>query len=129
MKKFALTLTLVAGMITAASAKTYEPVDYVNPLMGTQSKFELSTGNTYPAIARGTTELIPTQDADLCLLRRSWQDESIVIVLNLSAEKKTVAVEAQTLLACLDANTAHGIGAALDGGTLTLDPWGIAILQ
>ena len=85
--------------------------------------------NTYPAIARGTTELIPTQDADLCLLRRTWQDESIVIVLNLSAEKKTVSVDAQTLLACLDANTAHGIGAALDSGTLTLDPWGIAVLQ
>lgn len=28
-----------------------DPVDYVNPLTGTQSKFELSTGNTYPAIA------------------------------------------------------------------------------
>ena len=27
------------------------PVDYVNTLAGTQSKFELSTGNTYPAIA------------------------------------------------------------------------------
>lgn len=27
------------------------PVDYVNPLMGTQSKHALSTGNTYPAIA------------------------------------------------------------------------------
>ncbi len=27
------------------------PVDYVNILVGTQSKFELSTGNTYPAIA------------------------------------------------------------------------------
>ena len=26
-------------------------VDYVNPLVGTESKFELSTGNTYPAIA------------------------------------------------------------------------------
>ena len=26
--------------------------DYVNPLVGTQSAFELSTGNTYPAIAR-----------------------------------------------------------------------------
>ena len=25
---------------------------YVNPLVGTQSTFELSTGNTYPAIAR-----------------------------------------------------------------------------
>ena len=27
------------------------PVDYVNPLVGTMSKFELSTGNTYPVIA------------------------------------------------------------------------------
>ena len=26
--------------------------DYVNPLVGTQSSFELSAGNTYPAIAR-----------------------------------------------------------------------------
>ena len=27
------------------------PVDYVNPLIGTDSKYELSTGNTYPTIA------------------------------------------------------------------------------
>ena len=27
------------------------PVDYVNTLVGTQSKYELSTGNTYPATA------------------------------------------------------------------------------
>lgn len=27
------------------------PIDYVNPLMGTDSKFSLSNGNTYPAIA------------------------------------------------------------------------------
>jgi predicted alpha-1,2-mannosidase len=27
------------------------PVDYVNPLMGTQSRYDLSNGNTYPAIA------------------------------------------------------------------------------
>ena len=27
-------------------------VDFVNPLMGTDSKFSLSNGNTYPAIAR-----------------------------------------------------------------------------
>ena len=35
----------------AAWAAALEPVDYVNPLMGTQSSFQLSTGNTYPAIA------------------------------------------------------------------------------
>ncbi|MDL2221458.1 GH92 family glycosyl hydrolase [Parabacteroides sp. OttesenSCG-928-N08] len=31
---------------------SFDPVEYVNPLMGTLSTFELSTGNTYPAIAR-----------------------------------------------------------------------------
>jgi predicted alpha-1,2-mannosidase len=31
--------------------KVSDPVDYVNPLMGTQSTPELSNGNTYPAIA------------------------------------------------------------------------------
>ena len=30
----------------------FDPVEYVNPLIGTQSSHELSTGNTYPAIAR-----------------------------------------------------------------------------
>ena len=35
-----------------AAERTFTPVDYVNPLMGTQSTYRLSTGNTYPAIAR-----------------------------------------------------------------------------
>ena len=36
----------------AMTAKTITgPVDYVSPLVGTQSKHALSTGNTYPAIA------------------------------------------------------------------------------
>jgi predicted alpha-1,2-mannosidase len=33
------------------SGSSFEPIDYVNPLMGTDSKFSLSNGNTYPAIA------------------------------------------------------------------------------
>ena len=32
-------------------AQTFSPVDYINPLMGTASKPELSTGNTYPSIS------------------------------------------------------------------------------
>ncbi|MBF0649770.1 GH92 family glycosyl hydrolase [Dysgonomonas sp. GY75] len=39
------------AIISFAQIKT-EPVDYVSILTGTLSKFELSTGNTYPAIAR-----------------------------------------------------------------------------
>ncbi|MCI6875912.1 MAG: GH92 family glycosyl hydrolase [Parabacteroides sp.] len=34
------------------AAKTFDPVEWVSPLVGTQSTFQLSTGNTYPAIAR-----------------------------------------------------------------------------
>ena len=36
----------------ANSIADFDPVEYVNPLIGTQSSHELSTGNTYPAIAR-----------------------------------------------------------------------------
>ena len=35
----------------AATAPSVDLVNYVNPLMGTDSKFSLSNGNTYPAIA------------------------------------------------------------------------------
>ena len=45
-------LFLAAGMLCALFAMAHDWVQYVNPLMGTQSTFELSTGNTYPATAR-----------------------------------------------------------------------------
>ncbi|WP_343694269.1 GH92 family glycosyl hydrolase [Flavobacterium sp.] len=35
-----------------AQVKNLDPVEYVNPLMGTQSLHNLSNGNTYPAICR-----------------------------------------------------------------------------
>lgn len=45
---FVLSLLLLTG----SHAMTRNgPVDYVNPLVGTESKSELSTGNTYPAVA------------------------------------------------------------------------------
>jgi predicted alpha-1,2-mannosidase len=38
--------------VTKSDADTdFDPVEMVNPLMGTDSEFSLSTGNTYPAIA------------------------------------------------------------------------------
>ena len=50
MKKI-LVLLLASVMSVAACAAHLEPVDYVNTLVGSQSSFQLSTGNTYPAIA------------------------------------------------------------------------------
>lgn len=46
----AVCLGLVNSICTASETLNY--VDYVHPLVGTQSTFELSAGNTYPAIAR-----------------------------------------------------------------------------
>ncbi|GAB2703370.1 GH92 family glycosyl hydrolase [Mucilaginibacter koreensis] len=47
-------LFLAAGLLLSTAlvhAQAFEPAEYVNPLMGTQSNYELSTGNTYPAVA------------------------------------------------------------------------------
>lgn len=50
--KKAFTVLLCTIALSSVSAqKTTEPIDYVSTLTGTLSKFELSTGNTYPAIA------------------------------------------------------------------------------
>lgn len=43
---------LTNAVSAAAHTDKFDPVEYVNPLIGTQSTYELSTGNTYPAIAR-----------------------------------------------------------------------------
>ena len=40
-----------AVLYSLQSSAVKNPVDYVSTLIGTQSKFELSTGNTYPATA------------------------------------------------------------------------------
>ena len=44
-------ITLLCAVTSAQDIATQDYTAYVNPLMGTQSSFELSAGNTYPAIA------------------------------------------------------------------------------
>lgn len=58
MKTISYYLILLVIVTTGCETKTPTPVsndlqlvDYVNPLMGTDSEFSLSNGNTYPAIA------------------------------------------------------------------------------
>ncbi|RIJ48188.1 glycoside hydrolase family 92 protein [Maribellus luteus] len=42
---------LFFSFLLKLSAQTFDPVSYVSTLVGTNSKYELSTGNTYPATA------------------------------------------------------------------------------
>ena len=57
MKKLLITCILILAINLLSYSQDHRiekienPVDWVNPLMGTDSEFELSNGNTYPAIA------------------------------------------------------------------------------
>ncbi|WP_419701454.1 GH92 family glycosyl hydrolase [Mucilaginibacter sp. NFX135] len=47
----AILVSLCLSTYAQQTGKISSPVDYINPLMGTDSKPDLSNGNTYPAIA------------------------------------------------------------------------------
>jgi predicted alpha-1,2-mannosidase len=54
MKKTLLSIVFIGAAFAARAQmvnKVIDPVEYVNPLMGSASKPDLSNGNTYPAIA------------------------------------------------------------------------------
>ena len=62
----------IAGLLillTTVSLQAREFVDYVNPLMGTESTFEFSHGNTYPAVAVPWGVNFWTPWLDICLYR------------------------------------------------------------
>src|SRR5687768_4180295 len=44
------TIFMCISLFSQTVVSVNDPVSWVNPLMGTDSKFELSNGNTYPAI-------------------------------------------------------------------------------
>ena len=48
-KRIVAFIFLLSPILLRAQS-VFHPVDYVNPLMGTDSKMEMSNGNTYPAI-------------------------------------------------------------------------------
>lgn len=85
--------------------------------------------NACPQIARGTTAVLPTEDAGLCVMERTWEGSTVTIVLNLSDTEKEIKLDRSALLGALDADLERGEGVTYSGGTLSLDPWGIAVLQ
>jgi predicted alpha-1,2-mannosidase len=51
MKKIIYCIFLLIPVAVYAQLKPVDPVDMVNPLMGTASNMDISNGNTYPAVA------------------------------------------------------------------------------
>ena len=49
-KKHLFSMLIALALCVTAMGRNYEPVDYVSTLVGTQSSYAISTGNTYPAV-------------------------------------------------------------------------------
>ena len=47
--------------------------------------------NAFPSIMRGETERIPYDAEDVLIMKKTWQGESVCIVINFSQEERAVA--------------------------------------
>ena len=89
------------GMLWTNEAETTLPppgttrVEYAYPSVAEQEADPASLLNYYraalslrarfPAIARGTSEVLPCEREELCLIRRSFEGEELLLVVNPSA--------------------------------------------
>lgn len=54
--------------------------------------------NTYPSIARGTNEVVDAwTNGDVCALRKTYEDEEIILIYNLSEKEQTLDTSLVTL--------------------------------
>lgn len=85
--------------------------------------------NALPQIARG----IPTAETDLntgCVsaYRKTWNEESCIILMNINGEKTEVDLSAYSDWTLAASLSADGNKIKLKGDTLKLPAWGVAIL-
>lgn len=88
--------------------------------------------NTYPEIARGDLELIETDNVNVLVMKKTYNDSSVIIAINTTKKDQTVNVSQKDngfssirkLVAA--SSTAE---ATLDGDSLTLPSFSIAILK
>ncbi len=91
--------------------------------------------NRNPEIARGVSEVVDCGDTDCCIIRRTYAGESILIVLNIGREARTLSLDAAALgyAALTDALVAGEGVVTLTRGrtadTLALPPYAIAVLR
>lgn len=85
----------------------------------------------YPEIARGASEILPCESAECCLIRRSWEGESLIIAVNPSADANELIIDAAALEieGVADSLCAEAGECVITDGRLALPPYSIAILK
>lgn len=94
-------------------------------------KQAMALRNKHPEIARGLSEIIDCGNDDLCVIRRTWRDESIIIVLNPSDEARSLSLSRDEYVyeKMTDYLSADGSEVTQDGDTLALPAYSIVILR
>ncbi len=97
-------------------------------------KQAMTLRNRFPSIARGTVENLPVEDNSyLCVLRKTYRDETITIVFNLDAFEQTLSIS-QSLLGSGQMvgelyAASEGTASVSADGTITLPPYSIVIFK
>lgn len=90
--------------------------------------------NMYPEIARGRVKFIEDiSSEDICVLRKQWEDESIVIIYNISQNENEVdltglLLEEPKLKVCGTLLTQEG-EPKMEGEHITLSPYSVVLLK
>ncbi|MCR4998285.1 MAG: alpha-amylase [Lachnospiraceae bacterium] len=91
--------------------------------------------NTYPAIARGMTTLPVDSSGNsictdaICAMERSWEDETIDIIYNISSDEQTVSMPEGSALSDWANASDASVSIIEKDGTLQMPPYSIAILE
>ncbi len=92
--------------------------------------------NQNPEIARGLSEILPCDDVNCCIVRRSYEGESVLIVLNAGREAAELTLDAAvlngaSLCGALEAGEGEVTLSRARGGegTMQLPGYSIAILR
>jgi glycosidase len=87
----------------------------------------IAVRNRYPAIARGTAELLDLPG--LAALTKTWEGQAVLLVYNPGGEKAEATLPGAVAEATLaDWLSATGADVALNGATLVLPAYSIAVL-
>lgn len=93
----------------------------------------LTLRERFPAIARGTSTVLPCEDDALCLILREYDDESVLLAVNPSSgpitlEPAQYAPGYTALAASLCTDPAQEAAFSDDGAALALPPFSFAVL-
>ena len=92
--------------------------------------YYLEGGMIYRCDVNGqNSQLLDSGSGDVCLILRTWQDSSIIIAINPSANDQDISVDAFTQYSSLSGQLTCGTEPpSMKSGTLQLPAWSVAIL-